>query len=155
MVEQAVVRAPSTKSEPPLPVRLLSLGYGLLIVLGLAGYVAFDYMTNDAPAEARASRVDRRQPRAAQPPAYAVGLPDQASVFLICDPARASELNLALARTGVDAVVLVDGDPSRTEARHVLAGMQARGLVAVIVYDDCLSPPPVEELLRVIKPAGG
>jgi hypothetical protein len=153
MVEQAVEAAPSVERDTPLLVRLLSLGYGLVVVLGLAGYVALDSFTrDDALAAAGAPGADRGRPRVSQGQAQALTLPDQASVFLVCDAARAGELNTAVARAGLDAVVLVDGDPSRTEARHVLASMQARGLVAVIVYDDCLSPPPVEELLRIVKP---
>jgi hypothetical protein len=76
----------------------------------------------------------------------------RASVYLVCDAPRAAELNTALARANVNAVVLIDGDPSRLEARHVLADMQARGLVTLIVYDDCANPPPVDNLVKLIAP---
>ena len=154
MLEQAIgTPAGGFGAALPRLWRLLSATYGLLFVLSLACYVTYDSVVtpNDRPSSAAAVAAQAR-PSSGRVPPNMVFPVSGASVFLVCDVPRAAELNLALARANVHAVVLVDGDPSRFEARHVLSDMQARGLVTLIVYDDCDHPPPVDNLVRLLAP---
>jgi hypothetical protein len=133
--------------------RLLTATYGLLFILSLAGYVTYDSLAtpDDRSSVAVAAAVQARSTASRVPPKMVAPM-SSASVYLVCDAPRAAELNMALERANVYAVVLVDGDTSRFEARHVLADMQARGLVMLLVYEDCENPPPVENLVRVLAP---
>ena len=133
--------------------RLLSATYGLLFILSLAGYVTYDSVStpNDRSSVAVAAAAQARSTANRVPPSMVAPM-SSASVYLVCDVPRAAELTLALERANVYAVVLVDGDTSRFEARHVLADMQARGLVTLLIYDDCEHPPPVDNLVRLLAP---